>query len=121
MLELYWLTRLDALNTFLCVVVAVLCAIFVILFIICIGSYVEESEKSFNIAKKYGLNVGISLLLSSLLLVFIPTKNDMFLIYGLGGTIDYIKSNDKIQSLPDKCVDALDAWVESLNIEKLNK
>ena len=46
---------------------------------------------------------------------FIPTRNDLLMIYGLGGTIDYVKSNDAAKQLPDKCVEALDAWVESLN------
>ena len=40
------------------------------------------------------------------------------MIFGVGGTIDYIKSNETINQLPDKCVKALDAWVESLNQNK---
>ena len=39
------------------------------------------------------------------------------LIFGVGSTIDYIKSNETIQEIPDKCINALDAWVESLNKE----
>ena len=38
----------------------------------------------------------------------IPMKNDALLIYGVGCTIDYIKSNDKAKQLPDKCIKALD-------------
>lgn len=38
----------------------------------------------------------------------------MLLIYGVGTTLDYLQDNEKVQQLPDKCVDALDAWVESL-------
>lgn len=36
----------------------------------------------------------------------------------LGGTIDYIKSNETAKQLPDKCIKALDKWVENLNEEK---
>ena len=50
--------------------------------------------------------------------IFIPTKNEALLIYGVGGTIDYIKSNDTAKQLPDKCIKALDKWVENLNEEK---
>lgn len=39
---------------------------------------------------------------------------------GVGGTIDYIKSNEKIKQIPDKCFNALDAWVDSLT-EKEHK
>ena len=36
------------------------------------------------------------------------------MIFGIGGTVDYIQDNEKLQQLPDKCVEALDLWVESL-------
>ena len=35
-------------------------------------------------------------------------KNDALLIYGVGGTIDYVKSNKTAKQLPDKCIKALD-------------
>ena len=47
--------------------------------------------------------------------IFIPTTNEALLIYGVGGTIDYIKSNDTAKQLPDKCIKALDKWVENLS------
>ena len=50
-------------------------------------------------------------------IVFIPSEQDMLLIYGVGTTLDYLQDNEKVQQLPDKCVDALDAWVESLSEE----
>lgn len=49
--------------------------------------------------------------------ILTPTTKEALLIFGVGGTIDYIKSNETVKQLPDKCVDALDAWVESLNIK----
>ena len=51
--------------------------------------------------------------------IITPSTKEMYAIYGLGGTIDYIKSNDKAKQLPDKCVDALTRYVDS--IEKENK
>ena len=50
--------------------------------------------------------------------LFIPTTNETLMIYGIGGTIDYIKSNDTAKQLPDKCVKALDKWVENLTKEE---
>lgn len=35
----------------------------------------------------------------------------MSLIYSIGGTIDYIKSNEKAKQLPDKCLQALDKYL----------
>ena len=45
-------------------------------------------------------------------------KNTLDYIEGKYGQIDYIKSNDKAKKLPDKCIDALDKYIESLNKEK---
>lgn len=53
--------------------------------------------------------------------IFIPTTNEALLIYGVGGTIDYIKSNNTAKQLPDKCVKALDKWVENLNEDNKQK
>lgn len=49
---------------------------------------------------------------------FTPTTNQALLIYGVGVTIDYIKSNGTAKQLPDKCVKALNKWVDNLNEEK---
>lgn len=46
--------------------------------------------------------------------VFVPTEKEMTMILGLGQTIDYIQENKTIKELPDKCVEALDAWVDHL-------
>jgi hypothetical protein len=59
----------------------------------------------------------ITLIIGLLLWIFVPTQKEAFLIYGIGGTIDYIKQNPTARKLPDKCVNALDRWADSWNIE----
>jgi hypothetical protein len=61
--------------------------------------------------------VGVGIVVSIAALVLIPTSKDMMMIYGVGGTIDYIKSNDTAKQLPDKVVSALDKYLDSLNKE----
>lgn len=53
--------------------------------------------------------------------IFIPTKNEALLIYGVGGTIDYIKSNNTSKQLPDKCVKALDKYLDNLTKDENQK
>ena len=48
---------------------------------------------------------------------FIPTTNEALMIYGIGGTIDYIKSNETAKQLPDKYIKALDKWADNINEE----
>ena len=111
--EIYWITRMDNIHTalaiFLCVSV-----IFTIISIIgyfiekCLG---EDRDEYMNFSKllKY---VAPSSLILTLLLVFTPTTKEVLMIYGVGGTLDYVQSNEKIQQLPDKVVDAIDLFIE---------
>ena len=47
------------------------------------------------------------------IVVFVPSEKQFYAIYGVGGTIDYIKSNEAARQLPDKVVNALDRWIDS--------
>lgn len=55
----------------------------------------------------------LSFIFSLLPVMFIPSTKEMYLIYGVGGTMDYLKSNPTAKQLPDKCVKALDKWLDS--------
>lgn len=37
---------------------------------------------------------------------------------GIGMAIDYIKENDAVKNLPDKCINALEEWVDSIEEDK---
>lgn len=63
----------------------------------------------------------IAFFVSAFINIFIPTTNQALLIYGVGGTIDYIKSNDTAKQLPDKCVKALDKYLDNLTKEENQK
>lgn len=114
MSEIYWITRLDAANGLLEAFIAIsalLGVIFTILYFV--GNY--EDWEEVPIFKRVVKTSIPTFIISILLYAFTPTKEDMFLIYGVGGTVDYIKQNDKAKQLPDKCINALDAWVDTLN------
>jgi hypothetical protein len=49
--------------------------------------------------------------------IFIPDTKQALIIYGVGGTIDYVKDNDKCKQIPNKVIDALDKYLEYLNKE----
>ena len=52
--------------------------------------------------------------------IFIPIKNEAYMIYGLGGTIDYLKENPQAKQLPEKTLQMLNAW-ENNQIKNLQK
>ena len=135
--EVYWITRLGALNFLFNVIIFVsLVAIIILameLFSIkktsdneddknlelqVVTGKVHNENMFYNFVKKQFIRAFIVFVVSIVCNVFIPTKNEALMIYGVGGTIDYIKSNETAKQLPDKCIKALDKWADNLNEEK---
>lgn len=120
MAEIYWLQRVGGLSTFFSVMW--IFAITVIgLFLIFSPMAIEiiRENNITNQAKKVGKTLVVVLIVGAIGGILTPTEKEMWAIYGIGGTIDYIRSNDKAKQLPDKCVDALTRYVDS--IEKENE
>lgn len=131
--ELYWITRLDGMCWFLTLIAVFSVIATVVLFFIgltkrsgadtCLeGSktweqHIEASKMCLYLSKRCAIAFFVSVFIN----FFIPTTNQALLIYGVGGTIDYIKSNDTSKQLPDKCVKALDKLVENLTKEENQK
>jgi hypothetical protein len=124
MSEIYWITRLDLINGWLIgfAIIAVVITIISALFYIGYRSEFENYERERDERWMKWCEKVFKISLPCLLLfvtssILTPTTKEALLIFGVGGTIDYVKSNEVVKQLPDKCVDALDAWVESLNIK----
>jgi hypothetical protein len=117
MAEIYWITRLDCVQGFF-IAFLILTGFVIVMATITFlrdDAYDEETPKAKRVLKWAVPSFAIALLV----LCFIPSTKEGILMYGLGSTIDYIKSNDKAKQLPDKCIDALTRYVDS--IEKENK
>ena len=113
--ELYWITRLDAANTILLIflIVGFIVAIvstFVLLDIR--NDYKFEDDDNYILCKKVLKTSSIVTSIICLLYIFMPTQKQALLVWGLGGTIDYIKSNDTAKQIPDKCINALDKFID---------
>lgn len=118
---LYWITRLDGIKMFLFIA----SAIFVIYSIAstighCVLTGYEYSgmrtEDDYTQAKvlwdKTWLKSIIITIFVVLFNIFTPTEKDAYIIYGVGGTIDYIKNNKIATKLPDKAIKALDLYLD---------
>lgn len=66
-------------------------------------------------ATKTSFVVGI---ISVFIAIFVPGEKQMYRIMGVGMAIDYIKENDAVKQLPDKCINALESWVDSIEEDK---
>ena len=123
--EIYWITRFDSISTILIVFLIFSAISSVAFLIVYVVNYCNEIEYQDNESKMYRklatkfLRFTVPVFLFCCLgKIFIPTTNQALLIYGVGGTIDYVKSNPTAKQLPDKCVKALDKWVDSWAINK---
>lgn len=120
MSEIYWITRLDAINVLLVIFLLISIVVFVIYLIgfLLNGGDIDEDfdKKDFRVFKTFFFSSA----LLSIAVVFTPSEKDMFMIYGIGGTIDYIKSNDTAKQLPDKCIKALDKFVDEYILNEEN-
>ena len=116
--EMYWITRLDAVNDFLIILIILTVIAIAACLTILFSEIVDEDEvwvkKMFRILK-----VSIFVLVAtSALKVFVPTTNEMYTIIGIGGTYEYLKDNKDIKEIPDNTIKALKVWSENLVSEE---
>ena len=122
MSEIYWITRLDAICKFLTAtaIVSFLIAMALIVFV-CNRYEMDDESWDYKRCIKHSKVCILVTIVSCVINIFIPTTNQALIIYGVGGTIDYIKSNDTAKQLPDKCVKALDKYLDNLTKEENQK
>lgn len=119
MSEIYWITRLGALYNLFAILASLagIASIFLSLMAIMEGgdAYTDEDHKRVKKLWRFFKMATATCMVLILLAIFIPSKKDMLLIYGVGGTIDYLQDNPKAQKLPDKVIDCLDKYLDEKN------
>ena len=113
--ELYWLTRLEYIQNFLVIVMSISG---IVLFFSFILWFMADCVDGAKLTLKWVISSFATLVISSLIFVFVPSTKEAALIWGVGSTIDYIQENETAKQLPDKCINALNDWVDSLSDSK---
>lgn len=117
MSEIYWISRIDAILT----VVGIVCTISaVVLVSMGIMSLVDREDDLMpkEVKSKAVRRSWLILIIVVPILMFVPSSKEVMAIWGIGQTLDYVQDNETFQQLPDKCVKALEAWVDSLAEDK---
>lgn len=112
MSTLYWITVLGNIST----VAAVSCCMFAAFGFVSLFEffgYPFGVEKSKSNKKKFKIWF-IGELVSLALCILIPSKNELYAIYGVGSVIDYAKTSKEAQKLPDNAVKALNVYLENM-------
>ncbi len=120
--EIYWLTRIGVMGK-ACEIITIVGIVILAIGVIVLPMILDiiETEDAKKTAKKAIRTFIVIWIVGVIGNFFIPTQKEMMMIYGLGSTIDYIKSNDKAKQLPDKAVDALTQYLDSIENEKQKK
>ena len=120
MSEIYWITVLGNLQTVAFITfaiatgIAILCAC-ILIAVIAIYDADEIDTITERKIKKITVSSSIVGFIMLMVAIFIPSKQDMYLIYGAGNVIDYCQDNPKVKELPDKAVEALNIWLDMVN------
>lgn len=113
MSDLYWVTVLGNLKIISIAFISILGTILLLLIIGYSDSSLSYGEEdSLEFCKKYIKRLLLPFIIAVLGIIFIPSTKELYLIYGVGGTLDYLKGNPTAKQLPDKCIKAIDKWVD---------
>ena len=116
--ELYWITRFGEISIAVkaILIMSIIVAICAFISFNC-GIHDEDfkyDDRVRSICKKL-INITkisfIITIISTIAFIFTPSQKDAYLIWGVGGTIDYLKENPTAKQIPDKCIKLLDKWV----------
>lgn len=114
MLELYLISVCDSLNILSIVLSStcgLLCGIFGILYCYTYDLSNYGDEKINTLSKKVIKYAFLCFVVFILLAIFVPSKSEALEIIGIGTIIDYVQSNNTLQQIPDKCINALDLYI----------
>ena len=116
--ELYWITRLDGINTLFFVLAGVTGAFGSIMFACSIDDDSDLARGIRSILKRYFIPIFVIGILGC---IFVPRTKEAYIIYGVGGTIDYVKQDSTARQLPHKAIIALDKFLDTTTEDNQNK
>lgn len=82
------------------------------------NAYYKAKQEDAALVDKYSIFVFV---FGTIMAIFIPSTKNLLIIYGVGGTIDYLKDNKDANKIPDKCIKALDKYLDDALTEDKNK
>ena len=110
MKTLYWLTVLGNVGVAADFVSVVLLFAFFVMTV----PVLDESLDCHRTLKRVWKLIPIGFIISLVTSVMIPSKDELYAMYGVGTVIDYAKGNKEVQKLPDNAVKALNIYLEDI-------
>lgn len=118
--SLYWLTRLDPILNMSSVLIAVSSVALIIFCIIIYGmipdmyNYTKERKKELFKSKRGIRNAMITVLLISILIqLFLPSRNEAIFIVAGGKTLDYVQSDTSLSKIPYQATTIISQYLDN--------
>lgn len=106
-MDMYWLTRLDSLNTWLGTVVVMAGLASVVSVLMAIVATFREDDSAFDLRRIAKYIVGVFFVLGTIS-VFVPTTKEMVAIY----VVPAIANNEQVRSIPDTALKLADEYLK---------
>lgn len=119
MVEIYWLTRIIAINEIskiIAILALILCA-FCLFGAVVIAEKENEALSCFRCSKI----CFIISCISALVYILTPNRNELIIIFGLGSAVEYMEGNERVREIPDKAIEKIINWLEEDNSNESNK
>lgn len=120
--EIYWIQRLDFIDVLIGAIlilsIVAIIALIIVSILIQADAYSEDDKLKAKSFWKATIITSIVTMMVAVGYGFIPTKQDMYEIYAIGGTIEYVRNSDEMKQLPEKTVKALNLWLDEYTKEK---
>ena len=110
MKELYLLSVAGSLNT-----VSILLSVFSGFAYVLLTVAAEANRKNkdeYNAMYKIRKPIGPLFIVSLLVSIFCPSKNEMYMIYGVGTIVEYLQDSDTAKQIPEKTLNILNQWCD---------
>lgn len=122
MMDLYWISVLGNLSDVIYVLLFVSFFITLVLCIACFLVYTsDECREKIGYVKTSLKWAVFAMAVLGIISVFAPNSQQLYAIYGIGGTIDYLKENKEAQKLPDNIIKAANVFLEKCQQEASQK
>ncbi len=112
--KIYWLTRLDYINSlFIILLISSILALFVY-YLVKVMDCLDEKDRQEYKANYGKIKTGAfyTCIISILIVVFIPTKNDMIMIYAGGKTMNYVQSDTSLKKIPYQTTQIISEYLD---------
>lgn len=112
--ELYWINVLGTISDVSSLFCFLFGAVVIVSFGWTVAVAIDENidDKFHQVPKKCLKYTAILFSIFLTINIFVPNKNDLYVIYGIGNVIDYCKKNDDMKELPDNAVKALNLYLK---------